>query len=162
MIWTKGTHQSTKFQTFSCSSKISSNLYFDRLLLLKAYKLSAKKVHRNYVSWPWRVMQNLNKNWFVVSKMTRIWWICPEHSKVSKTCILIGSYCAKYLMFRLKKYRGVIFYETEESFKIWGKADLCFGKWHEEFGKFLPDHSKVSKLGLFDGILLSKVANLWA
>ena len=43
MIWTKGANKSAKFQTFNCSRKISPNLYFDRLLLLKVYKISAKK-----------------------------------------------------------------------------------------------------------------------
>ena len=75
MILTKGAHQSAKFQTLDSSRKISPNLYFYRLLSLKVYKISAKKVQRSYVSWPWRVMQNLKKNWLVVSKMTRIWWI---------------------------------------------------------------------------------------
>ena len=28
------------------------------------------------------------------------------------------------------------------------KTDLRFGKWHDEFAKFSPKHSKVSKLGL--------------
>ena len=28
------------------------------------------------------------------------------------------------------------------------KTDLCFQKWHGELGKFSPEHSKVSKLGL--------------
>ena len=28
------------------------------------------------------------------------------------------------------------------------KTDLLLGKWHEEFGKFWPEHSKVSKLEL--------------
>ena len=55
------------------------------------------------------------------------------------------------LMFELKKYRGVIFHDTEEWCKIWRKTDLWFGKWHEEFGKFSPEHSKVSKLGLWWG-----------
>ena len=41
MIWTKGAHQSAKFQTFDCSRKISPNLYFDGLL--KVYKILAKK-----------------------------------------------------------------------------------------------------------------------
>ena len=41
MIWTKGAHQSAKFQTFHCSCKISPNLYFDRLL--KVYTILAKK-----------------------------------------------------------------------------------------------------------------------
>ena len=28
------------------------------------------------------------------------------------------------------------------------RTDLRFGKWHDEFAKFSPKHSKVSKLGL--------------
>ena len=75
MIWTKGAHQSARFQTSDCSHKISPNLYFDRLLLLKVYKSFAKKVQRSYVSLPWTMMQNLKKNWSVVSKMIRIWWV---------------------------------------------------------------------------------------
>ena len=43
MIFTKGAHHCEKFQTFDCSGKISPNLYFDRLLLLKVYRGSAKK-----------------------------------------------------------------------------------------------------------------------
>ena len=61
----------------------------------------------------------------------------------------MGSLWPKYIMFELKQYRGVIFHDTEESCKIWRKTDLWFGKWHEEFGKFSPEHSKVSKLGLW-------------
>ena len=66
--------------------------------------------------------------------------------KVSKICTLILSYCGKYLIFDLKKYRGVIFHDTEELCKIWRKTDLWFGKWHEEFGRFSPEHSKISKI----------------
>ena len=29
------------------------------------------------------------------------------------------------------------------------RTDLWFGKWHEEYGKFSPEHLKVSKLGLW-------------
>ena len=43
MIFTKGAHHSAKFQTFDCSGEISPNLYFDRLLLLKVCKVSAKE-----------------------------------------------------------------------------------------------------------------------
>ena len=32
--------------------------------------------------------------------------------------------------------RGVIFNDTQDSSKIWRKTDLCFLKWHREFGKF--------------------------
>ena len=43
MTFTKGAHHSAKFQTFDCSDEISPNSYFDRLLLLKVYKVSARK-----------------------------------------------------------------------------------------------------------------------
>ena len=40
---------------------------------------------------------------------------------------------------------------------MWRKTDLWFGKWHEQFGKFSPEHSKVSKLGLWwDSFLQSR------
>ena len=45
-IWTKEAHQSAKFQTFNCSRKMSPTLYFDRLLLCKLYKISAKMLQR--------------------------------------------------------------------------------------------------------------------
>ena len=80
----------------------------------------------------------------------RIWWILTRAiSKVSKICTFIGSYCVKYLMFDLQKYRGVILLDTEEWYKIWRKIDLWFEKWHEKFGKFSPAHLKVFKLGLW-------------
>ena len=75
-----------------------------------------------------------------------------EHTKVSKTCTLVGPFCAKYITFELKKYRYVIFHETEASYKIWRKTDLWFGKWHEKFSKFSQNTWKCQNLG-FDGIL---------
>ena len=147
MIWTKGAHQSAKLQTFDCSRKISPNLYFDRLL--KIYKILAKK-DRGVIShdpeyWCkiWRKTDLLFQKW---QEFGEFW---PEHSKVSKICTFIGSYCAKYLMFNLKNYRGVIFCDTEEWCKIWRKTNLWFGKLHEAFDKFSPEHLKMSKLGLW-------------
>ena len=57
-------------------------------------------------------------------------------------------FCAKHITFNLKKYRRVIFHDTKESSKNWWKTDLWFGKWHQEFGKLLSKHTKVSKLEL--------------
>ena len=95
--------------------------------------------------------------WSFVSKMTRIWWNLSEDLQVSKTCTFICSYWAKYLKFEIKKYRGVIFHDTEGWCKIWGKTDLWFGKWHEKSGKFSPEHLKVSKLGFwFDPLIQSR------
>ena len=64
----------------------------------------------------------------------------PKHSKVSKIRTLIGSYCIKYLMFHVKKFREVIFLDTEEWYKIWRKTNLWFGKYNEKLGKFSPEH----------------------
>ena len=36
--------------------------------LSKAYNVSAARFQRNYVSWHWRVMQNLKENWLVAWK----------------------------------------------------------------------------------------------
>ena len=73
----------------------------------------------------------------------------PEHSTISKICTLIGCFWAKYIMFELKKYRGVIFDGTEYWWEVWRKNELCFQKWYEKFEKFSPEHLKVSKLGLW-------------
>ena len=35
-----------------------------------------------------------------------------------------------------KKYREVIFHETEEGYKIWRGIDLLFQNWRKEFDKF--------------------------
>ena len=51
---------------------------------------------------------------------------------------------------------------TEYWCNIWRKTDLWFQKWHEKFSKFLPENVWKSKNWNFDGILLSKVENLWA
>ena len=102
------------------------------------------------------------KNWREIDFSVQNWheqfdWF--KYSKISKMCTLMGCLWSKYIMFDLRKYKGVMFDSTEYWCKIWRKTDFCFQKWHEEFGKFSPEHLKVSKFELFDGILLSKV---WA
>ena len=74
----------------------------------------------------------------------------------SKNFTLMGSFCPKYLRFELKKYRGVIFHDTEQWCKIWKTLTLWFPKWHEELGELSSlEHSKVWKLYI-DGLFLSK------
>ena len=92
----------------------------------------------------WRGNDLSFRNWH--EEFDEIW---PEHLKVSKSFTLMSSFWAKYILFKLKKYRGVIFHYTEEWCKIWLKTDLWFEKWHEKFGKFSLEHLKVSKLWLW-------------
>ena len=80
----------------------------------------------------------------------------PERSKVSKIFILMGSFWAKYILFELKKYRGVIFHKTEEGYKIWRGINLSFKNLHKEFVKFWPEHSKVSKIFTLMGSFWAK------
>ena len=61
----------------------------------------------------------------------------------------MGSFRANYVLFELKKYRGVIFHDSEEWCKIRRKTGLLLGKWHEEVCKFSPEHLQVLKLELW-------------
>ena len=95
-------------------------------------------------------MQSLKRNRLVVLKLAwGIWRIWPAKSRFSKIYFLMDSFWTKQTMFELKTYREVMFHDTEKWCKIWGYTDLEFGKWHEKFSKFLPEHSKVSQVGLW-------------
>ena len=111
------------------------------------------------------VMSHDTEEWCKIWRKTDLWFgkwheefgkFSPEHSKISKICTLMSCFWPKYIMFELKKYRGVIFHDTEESCKIWRKTDLWFGKWHKKFGKFSSEHLKVLKLGTFMGSFCPK------
>ena len=92
------------------------------------------------------MIQNLMRNWLVISKLTwEIWWIltqAPEHSF--------------YILFELKRYRGVIFHETEEEYKTWRGINSSFQDWHKEFDKFWPEYPKVSKIFILMGSFWAK------
>ena len=45
------------------------NVPFNGLLLSKVYIVWAKKVQRSYFSWNWRGIQNLERDWLVVSRL---------------------------------------------------------------------------------------------
>ena len=122
---------------FHASSRKSENLHFDGLVLSKAYKVLDEKVQKSYVSWHWRVMQSLKKNWLLVPKVTwGIWWILMPAVASPKICTLMCYFCRKYIVFEPINYKGVMCHNIEEWCKLWGGTDLCFEKWNEEFGKF--------------------------
>ena len=56
--------------------KSLKKLHFDWSLLYKICNVWPKKIQRSYISWHWGTVQNLNKIWLVVWKMTwGIWQI---------------------------------------------------------------------------------------
>ena len=92
--------------------KTLKKFHFNGVLLSKVYNFWAKKVQRSYVSWHWRVMQNLKKNWHAVWKMTwRIWQIFTRALGSLKIGTLMGSFYPKLKMFQLKSYRRVMLWQ---------------------------------------------------
>ena len=56
---------------------------------------------------------------FAVSKMAwGIGWIFIRALKSLKNCILMGSFCPKYIMFQLESFRGIMCHATEGQCKI--------------------------------------------
>ena len=100
----------------------------------------------------WKIWGEIDLSFQNWHKQFNKFWL--EHWKVSKFYTLMDCFWPKYIVFELKKYRGVIFHDAGEWCKIWRKSDLWFEKWHEEFGKLSLEHTKVSKLGLLLGPFL--------
>ena len=102
----KKPHQNAKFHTFNCSSEISPNLSF----CWKCIKFLLK----NYRGVMSHDTEEWCKNWrktdLLFQKQQEFGEFWPEHSKCST---LMGSFCANYIAFDIKKYRGVIFRDTE-------------------------------------------------
>ena len=71
------------------------------------------------------MVQNLYKNWLQISKIIWRIWITSGKSYI----------CLKTTFLHLKHYLQI--YLTLLS------TDLWFGKWHEEYGKFFPEHSEL-------------------
>ena len=95
-------------------------------------------------------MQKLKKNWLVVSNITwGIWWIFTQALK-SLRISLQWAILSKVYAVWAKKYREVIFHDTEQWCKNWINPD------HEKFGELWLEHRKVLKLYI-DGLFLSKI-----
>ena len=89
----------------------------------------------------------LKKNWLPVSKLTwGIWWILTWALESLKNLHFNGLLLTKVYNVWVKKHREVMFNDSGDRCKIWRITDFWFAKWNEKFGKFSPEHSKVSKL----------------
>ena len=142
----------------SPAQQVSPNFYFDRLLLLQAYKISDKKVQRSYVSWYWRVMQNLKKNRFLVSKMTRIWWILIRALKSPKLVLWFVPFVQsiKHLTVKSTEELSLMTLKSHTKFK----EELACGL-ENETRSLANFHQNIWKYQncYFHGIILPKVEN---
>ena len=57
-------------ENFHRTTPKSQNRHFDGILLSKVENVWASNLQGSYVSWQWRMMQNLKRNWLVISKLT--------------------------------------------------------------------------------------------
>ena len=119
----------------------------------------SKKVQISYVSWDWRMMQNVGRNWLILWKM--IWEIWQILTQLSKVWIFSLSWAPFDQSTQWLNCRKVMCNNTEEWYKVWRGTNLSFGKCHEEFCEFLPNIRKSQNLH-FNGLHLIKVYNLWA
>ena len=125
----------------------------------KCTTFDLKKVRKSFISWHWRVKQNLKENWLVVLIMTwEIWQILTRANKILKIGTLMTSFCLKLKMYELKTYRGVMCHNSKKWCKNWREIDLSVQNWHEEFDEFWTGHKNLH----FNGLLLTKVCNIWA
>ena len=72
VVWKKTRNLANFHQsTWKCQ-----NWDFDGILLSKVEKIWAENLQSSYVSWQWRLMQNLKRSWLVVLNLTwGIWGI---------------------------------------------------------------------------------------
>ena len=123
------------------------NWYFHGILLSKvenAWAATYREVTSNDTGEWWTIWRGIDlsfQNWH--KKFGKFWL---EILKVLKIRTLMDCFWPKHIMFELKKYREAIFHATRVWCEIWSKADLWFGKWQKEFGKFSSGDTKFSKL----------------
>ena len=97
------------------------------------------------------MIQKLNRKWLVVLKLT---WatsqILTRALESLKNLWFNWLLVTKvYVVWATIYIVWVIFHDTEEICKFGRKTNLRFEKRLEKFGKFLSEHLKVSKLGLW-------------
>ena len=105
----------------------------------------------------WKGIDLSVQNWH--EEFNKFW---PKHSKISNIYTLIDWFWPKYLMFQLKKYRGVMFDCTQDWYKVWRKTGLCFQKLTWGIWQIFTRALENLKNLHFNRLLLTKVYNVWA
>ena len=115
------------------------NLHFNGLPLTKVCNVLIKKVHRSYVWWHWKLIQNLRKNWFWVFKNDmRNLGNFHQRTWKSQNWNFDGILLFKVENLWAWNLQAIINRDNEERYKIGGGIDLSIQNWHEEFYKFWP------------------------
>ena len=148
---------------FHQSTWKSQNWDFDGILLSKVENVWAENLQGSYVSWQWRMMQKLKRNWLVSSKLTwGIWRILTQALKNLKNLHFNGLLLTKvYNVWAKKVQRSYVWLHSrliqslKENWLVLPKIDM------RNLANFHQSTWKSPNWDL-DGILLSKVENVWA
>ena len=121
--------------------------------------LSTLKIYRGVMCYGneewckiWKGIDLSVQNWY--EEFKKFW---PEHSKVSEICTLMGCFWPRYIMFELRKYRGVMFDGTSLK-ENW----LVLPKLSREIWQILTRALENLKNLHFYRLPLTKVYNVWA
>ena len=138
------------------------NFHINVLLLSKVHIVWAKKVHRNYLSWNWIGVQDLERNRLVVSKLAK------GTSQIStRTLESLKNLCFNwllvnkvYIVWATKVQRSYLSRNWRDM-QILKKKLTCGLK--KELRNLANCHQSTWKCQNwdFDGILLSKVEKVW-
>ena len=86
---------------------LESEIHFHEVFLSKVNKVWTKKMERSYLSWHWKVMQNLNKPWtYGFKNGMRNWGTFIRALKSLKNCTFMYSFWPKHKMFQLENLKG--------------------------------------------------------
>ena len=134
----------TNLANFHQSTRKSQKWNFDEILLSKVENVWASKFTEKLC------VMTMNNDTKIEEERTCRFKIDMRNftnfdlsTRKSKKFVLIGSLWPKHILFELRKYRGLIFHDSEELCTFWRKTDLWFEKRFEKFGKFSPEHLKV-------------------
>ena len=120
---------------------------FNGLILTKVIMFDQRKYRG--------VMFDCTQDWYKIWRKTGLcfkkltlgmWQIFTRALESLQIGALMASFCLKLKMYEAKIYRGVMCHDNEEWCKNWRGIDLSVQNWHEEFDKFWPEHSKISKI----------------
>ena len=118
-----------KIANFELSTQNSPNFHFLSYFPAKHARLELKKVQRSYVSWQWRVVQSLNKNWLVV-------W--------SKKFNFMDFFYLKGKLFETKAFTVRSRCDTEGPWKVSAKTRSWFPNQPKKIGEFLSSRQEGS------------------
>ena len=148
---------------FQYSTRNSQNWDFPLILSSKVENVWALNLQEGFVSWQWRMMQNLMRNWLVNSKLTwGIWRALTQAIENLKNLPFNRLLLTKVYNVWAKKNIDELCLMTlniEGTFER--KLNCAFKNEMRNLANFYQSIFGSLKFGDFDGILLSKVENVW-